>query len=366
MTILFYCSNCAQALNVPDEAAGEQVRCPYCRTVQVVTSNVPLTPSQQYPQTTQTPITAPVSSTPSWRSPHPQDFEETGNPYQSPQEIEDEAYVEGDLVASKVRFGKLFDRIFALYKPHFGRMVLLGLIVGSINFFSGVLENIATNIAQQPGVPVATTITVMILGGLVTQMIQIWTSLGMLRVIVRFARGERDIAFSALFSDPVLTLKCFAVTFFQVLIASVPFLFTFPVLVPLWWPFRHNGPFEAQQDITLPVVVTVALCIPAFAAYLYLVARVLLADFFLFDRRQGIFQSIGSSWRFTSGNGWVIVLGMIVAGILTVVGVFVCCIGIIMTLAMYSTFAVMLYLMITGQPTVYDSGAPYGAAVEQW
>lgn len=59
MAISFQCSHCNSTLNVPDEHAGKQAKCPQCSTVSVIPTAVaakPNTPPQQSPAAQQNPF----------------------------------------------------------------------------------------------------------------------------------------------------------------------------------------------------------------------------------------------------------------------------------------------------------------------
>ncbi|HBT77713.1 MAG TPA: hypothetical protein DEB39_12500 [Planctomycetaceae bacterium] len=284
------------------------------------------------------------------------EYIETGNPFQPPAEIDDEpfVFVKGPLVASKLSFDKLFNDTWNLYKNHLGMLIGIVVIMSVPNFLQNVLGQILQLLASSGAVSQEVFIGMLLFLyfiSFIAWVASIWLYLGALRMILSIARGNPSPPFSMIFSEGRLVLKAVLVGIILFIVA-LPFVgVAIGILFPLWY---YN---QGAADVTIPIVITLVVSLVSVLGLCYVNARLFWSYLFLADRNEGIFESLGSSWRFSRGNVSVIVLSYIVFGLIGALGMLLCCVGMILTMPIVHCFTVIAYLIMTGQPYLYSEGS---------
>ena len=263
--------------------------------------------------------------------------------------------------AYKLDLGKLLEDTFELYKRNFGTMCLIGLITLIVPLVFAPFDAIA-NVIQ--GIARQTDNTALwvaaIVGKTCVSVLQTITQwyifLGIVRQCLYTARGGTGIRIN-LICPPFMTY----IKFIGILLvlACIQFGIMLPPVLTFIIGLFMIGFSQAQtaaDPFPLLGVIGVTFCvfIPCFCFWVWLTIRLHLAQFFLVDQDMGIADSIICGWRISSGNFWMLLIVMFVLVICAMLGVFLCCVGIIMTAAISWLGTTLAYLQLTGQPNCLD------------
>jgi uncharacterized membrane protein len=91
-----------------------------------------------------------------------------------------------------------------------------------------------------------------------------------------------------------------------------------------------------------------------YCAVIWINIRLYLAWIFIADQDAGIIDSMRYSWQASSGNFWMLLLASLVLGIGSMLGIFLCGVGLILTAAVMCLGIALVYLQLTGQPNCLD------------
>ena len=261
----------------------------------------------------------------------------------------------------KLDLGKLFSDTFELYKRNLGTMCLVVLILMIIPMIFGPAGSVMTFITQmtvrQGG---DDTLFAMLIAGqvclqILQTILQWYIVLGILRQCLYIARGQTDLRMNLLSSPFSLYLKYVG---FALAFGGIQFCVMLPTIIPISIG-AAMGTFSQSFDDPVVIGLFVAggcLALPCYCFLIWLTTRLCLAVFFIVDQNESIANAIIYSWRVSSGNFWLIFIAQFVLGICAVLGMFLCCVGIILTGAIAVFGQALIYLQLTGQPNGLDFG----------
>lgn len=321
MSIELDCPQCHATLRVPDEAAGQQAKCPHCEAVFEVIVDVPNAPAGPPPaspspaspspaspppvEPTSDPFaetTVPTSQTPPPQSPPPS--LDSDNPYaapaagmQAPQRRFEEIQL-GQLDAGKSM--QLSWEIFRANLPiMLGANAIAMLVVSVLSGFGNGLEEVG----QDGG---ATAVRI------VGYAVQWFFGIGLALINLRIARAQpADIGL--LFNG--------GPWFLRVALASILYYTAVGIGLVL---FIVPGVYVASR----------------FWAYQY----------FIVDRDCGVMESLNLSAEYTEGNKMQSVVLMLLTFVISLLGLLALCVGIFFAVPVVTMMWVVGYLMITRQP----------------
>ena len=258
--------------------------------------------------------------------------------------------------------GKLLGDTFEFYKQHFGTMCLVGVLLYGIpviiNICGSVSQFAATTIGKADG-PVPLVVSLLGLNVLLAfcqPLAQWYLTLGAVRQCLYVARGGVGFRADLMFPPFMMFLKMIGL---MLVVALVTLGFMLPgTLTAVIGLIMLNPPpgedfFDPSLAVPL-IVIGVPLFILGLCATVWISIRWYLAYVFIADQNTGIIDSMTYSWRISLGNFWILLLAAIVLGICSMVGMVLCCVGIVLTIAVSMLGAALAYLQLTGQPNYLD------------
>lgn len=378
MSIEFQCNRCGSTLRVPDEIAGRKAQCPECQEIQTVPLASPVPPGnlpasapqhspyQQWnappsPNASSDPYAAPQNSEfppnaslPTYQS---GEFRDSGNPFQSPMGASDsfgfaQPTAPGEPVHTKVSFSWLFQTVWDVFFTRFTDFLVLGLISSVISIITWapyyviviVGEHAAENFDGSEVLFFALLVCTYLLG-----LVANWVVMaGGERFALSIARGEQA-KYSLIFQKPGQTLMCVLSMFLLTVVMAIFAGGYVGICYLLGQLFADN--FN-DPDMAFLVVLGVT-CIPAYAIFIAIFVRFSCSWCFILDRDEGPIQSLGSSWRYASGNAMALFGVIFVYSILsTLFGCLTCYLGFILVMPMMCCLCAVAYLGVTGQPII--------------
>jgi len=267
----------------------------------------------------------------------------------------------------RLDLGKLLGDTFELYKRNFGTLCLIGLVLLAVPLVFMPLDMVTSFVqdwAKQAGnralfiAAMSADVCFQIL-----QVILGWyIALGVIRQCLYLARGGTGFQMSMMFSPFMMFLK-YAGLMLVIMCIVMPFFIPGAGMVVASF---FAG--LAQKDFSVVAIALVAggglLLFIGWCAAIWISIRLYLAPVFIADQDTGIADSMVYSWRISSGNFWILLLTSIVLGVLAMLGVFLCCVGIIFTAAIPLLGLALAYLQLTGQPNCLDYPPPFNEADE--
>ena len=255
---------------------------------------------------------------------------------------------------------KLLGDTIELYKQNFGTMCLVGLIIVIFSgvalpftYAAGFLQE--KSLAEGNRILFAAALAGNICFSILGTILQWYIMFGGIRQCLYFARGGTDLQARLMFPPFMLFLKFIGLTLVlgSIYLGILLLCWLLPGIMFLGaylsGAFADNV-FATNIMISLFVVCTiVGLCV-----MLWMTMRLFLATIFLADRNAGISSAIQDAWRVSAGNFWMLLLAVIVLAIGTMAGYFLCCVGIILTIALPYLGQVLIYLQLTGQPNCLE------------
>ncbi|RIK83333.1 MAG: hypothetical protein DCC68_04215 [Planctomycetota bacterium] len=192
MPIEFNCTQCGNPLRTPDGTQGRQAKCPQCGAVM----QIPFAASAAPP---------PAPATGSPFAPGPQAGEQQGwNPYASPsiggESAQQRTSSVGELVPTRVDFGRSLSATWAIFKANMSICLLTGLTLCVVhvvfNFISSAISSAlggAVNFAPgraAPNIDLGSVVIAQIVIQLIGWVAYTWLQMGTIRCFLRIARGE--------------------------------------------------------------------------------------------------------------------------------------------------------------------------------
>ena len=299
MGIQFSCTNCASSLNVKDEFAGRQARCPKCQTVLIV----PNSSSHAQPNYEATP----AAEEPNWQ--------EATNPYAAPVAVEPgkpQQLAGGDNQPTAVGPGRVIEHAFKVWQENLGVLVGATVLVMAIGMAISFAANIAGAIVEEmANEPMAGVIIILVFDNFFGTLVNWFLAIGLTRIALGAARGQRP-EFGLLFSggDVFLSYAGGAILFGLGLLGGFMLLIIPGIIFALfYWPY----------------------------------------SLFIVDNQASAFASFGEASKIAKPNiGTAIVLALASIGI-ALAGFLAFCIGIIFAAPLISCMFASAYLMMKGE-----------------
>ena len=322
MPIEFRCTQCEKLLRTGDDTAGKQAKCPECGSVMAIPmpdqGSVP--PSQ--PMGSFEAAASPFAAPP---APAPQDSE---NPYQSPTGLgqEQQAFApSGEIRPTQIMFGETFSRTWAVFTDRWLSMVGGVFIVFVISTITSVIMNVALGAINAALDDPAIVVLVNVLVQLPFQILTIWLTIGLQLFALNVVRG-REQNYGLLFAGGRFLLPVILFSLLLSVILALGFLL---------------------------------LVIPFFIFLLMFMQ----AQFLIIDRNMGVIDAMSMSRDVMRGNKLTTFL---IGVVLFFVGIFVglpfvvltCGLGYFVLASYLMILSVVLYLSVTGQPTMVDRYMP--------
>ncbi len=337
MPIEFRCTRCNKLLRTGDDTAGKQAKCPECGTVMPIPSSVP----GFSPAVAGGPAPGGYGSAGAYAPP------ESTNPYQSPTSLAPEPVAfapAGEIRPTQVDFGQVFSRTWAIFSERWAPCVGATLIWLLIIFVANGIQQAVLVASRAGNKDLAVIIAIQILVQFVFQVFAIWLMLGVQLFMLSICRGE-EARFGLLFAGGRYLLPAVLCNLLVQLIVVAP--------------------------AGLVVVACLAGGMPLFTAILcgipltvfpgWIFAMMFLqAQFLIIDRNAGVVEAMGGSRDVMAGNKLIAFAVLLVAGILA--GLFTlltCFTGALAAAPYMMILTAVLYLGVTGQPTMLDRHVSY-------
>ena len=262
----------------------------------------------------------------------------------------------------RLDLGKLLADTFELYKQNFGTMCLIGVLVMGVpmvfNVGSTIAQLATTATAKADGpLPLIIMLSCLwVLLALCQIFSQFYFTLGAIRQCLDVARGGGGFRMDLMCPPIMMLLKWIGM---MILMGLVMYGLILPGGIPLICGFvmlAEVGGNDPSVAITL-IVVGGLLSAIGWCGAMWIGVRWYLAQVFLADQNSGVIDSMRYSWRCTLGNFWMLLLAIIVLGICAAIGYILCCVGVVLTLAIVWLGAALAYLQLTGQPNCLDYAA---------
>lgn len=324
MAIEFDCPHCGKSLRTEDDKAGVQAKCPGCSEVIVIPAASPDGTSGKSGPADGVSGEEPVGERdlPDGDRQCPMCGERIPTAASRCHHCGEElgglrgSRSGGEFVPTTVEIGPIFEQAWEIFKRNIGIAVAITVVGAIISFLSGIPGQILQLAADQGGVD-PLMLFIGILGSAVLQygvMFLLWA--GQSYTMLKLARGE-PVELSDLFRGGPYFLRSAGSSFLYLLMVTVGMLLC---LVPgvfamlLFWP------------------------------YLYVIV----------DRDVGALEGLSTAKRLTEGNlGTGFLLGLMTIG-LNIIGILMCCVGVLFTAPLCMLLSAVAYLMISGQPTAAD------------
>jgi phage FluMu protein Com len=367
MPIEFRCTSCGKLLRTGDDTAGKQAKCPACGEVVTIphpaSTSAEFTPLPPESGEQQSPFGAvpppsgkqqsPFGAVPPPSGPPAPDESssfDSENPYESPADYTMEprfgAVEAADIVPTRINLSDVVNDGWAIFREQWGMCLLVVFIVWVINVvFGQVMNGVATGVAM-----VANDLAAIIIAQFVvfvaTQLFSMWLSLGLIIYFLKVARG-RDASLGDVFTGGryVLTTVCATILFYLIIFA-VPAM----CLAPTGIMYLLGGAEE-----TVIVLFVVGILIAAVPAIVLLLMFSPYA-FLIVDRNAGIIESLALSKEITTGNKLTMFVLGILAVLIVMAGMLVCCVGMLVSAAYIMVLWSVTYLAMSGQPSALAEG----------
>lgn len=334
MPIEFRCTQCNRLLRTGDETAGKKAKCPECGAI--VTIPAPGAPAEAAgpPAGADAPSPfAPIEPPPSAAATPfgPGAAPDAENPYASPADytLGAPAYTAapGAIVPTRIDAGDVLGRAWTIYKDQMLMCIGGVLIVGILNWLVGQIVNVGSTVVGELAGEQEVALAFSMLGSFAAQLFALWLNIGLKLLLLNIARG-RTASLGHLFQGGPYFLTALVATILVFLINLAGLML-----------------------LIIPGIIFALML----SQYLYLIV----------DRNVGIIESLELSRRITYGNKLTIFVIGLLATALVVLGLLMCCVGVIFTGPLVSLMSAVAYLAMTGQPTAdqqyYQSATPpYG------
>jgi len=255
------------------------------------------------------------------------------------------------IIPTRIGVMDVLSRTWEIYKGKLGPVILGVIAVTMLQQGSSfALQMLAPAVRAATGSEVAG-VVVMGMGQLFNFVFSQWLALGLILYLLKLGRGQ-EANFGDVFSGgPHLISALVAMLLFGLAIVPV-------ALIGL---AIGGGAYLAIGESPVTAVIIVITSLICVVPIVYISLMFSQFQYLIVDRGVSAMESLRLSRVVTEGNKvWILLLG-ILAGLITMVGVFACCVGVVFT-APYAMFAYTIcYLVMTGQPTAEQ--VPSGEAV---
>jgi hypothetical protein len=263
----------------------------------------------------------------------------------------------------RLNLGKLFDDTFDLYKQNFGTMCLIGLALLAIpsvftpfDMTIGFMQKMAN---QETNAPlIITFVGVKACLDILQTIIEWYIALGIFRLCLYLARGGTGFPMSTM--PPLMMYLKFAGLMLIMMCSTICIM---PLIVPGAAVIVIATIAVAHKHLTMEMFALlfgggVLLLISGGCVVMWVHMRLFLAQFFIADQNTSLVDSMKYAWRISSGNFWKLLLATLALGVLSSLGLLLCCVGVVFTLAITSLGSALAYLQLTGQPNCLDLPPP--------
>lgn len=333
MALQFPCPGCGRQLQVPEEAAGRQGKCPSCGMIFTIPSGGPLPPSGQPGSAgPSAPFGPPGPSGPPPGAPSgaggypPYGFAPSGPPPGvGPSAASSPA---GEIRPSPFDLGDVFNRTWNIFQSQWGLCVGVAVVWWLLNFAVGFIGSF-----------------IPILGGILAWVFGTWLGCGLGLFFLKTARGQRAELGDIFTGGPFFLSMLVANLLFGLMMWGIAFVgIGLPVLVGM--------------AIGREVVVILGLCIAT--VIVLVVLGLIFSQFFwgILDRNVGPIEALRLSAVITQGNRFTLFVLYLLGFFIQLLGVLACCIGVFVTTPFIFLLGAVAYLRMTGQPTAGMEVAP--------
>jgi len=265
----------------------------------------------------------------------------------------------------KLDLGKLLEDTFEFYKAHFGTMCLVGLLMIAIPLIFGGPASIVefflrrttpAGALQLDAAPAALTAFLTLMGlylllRFLDTLAQWYVMLGAIRQSLFIVRGGTELQANMMFAPPMMFLKVVGLLLLIICIhfgIMLPWLLCF-ISFAAMNGFNQLGNLGNSPFLAVLLVANFLSFLVGMCCSIWVGMRLYLAPVFIADQNMGIIDAMKSAWRVSSGNFWMLLLGAIVLGICSCLGMILCCIGIFLTIPISCLGAALVYIQLTGQ-----------------
>jgi len=266
----------------------------------------------------------------------------------------------------KLNLEKLLGNTFELYKRNFATMCLVGVIFFGVWFvlfsFGMVTSLVATAIGiLEPSLRLVATVCDHIFSAVINNLIVWYITLGVLRQCLYTARGGTGFQAELLLPPFMMYLRMVGLMILLGCLTLVVMLLPAGIVLVIG-VLSHGVVFpppkgdEAMMMAWMGAALAVLLVcmIPA----IWISIRLSLAQLFIADLDTGVIDSLKYSWQITAGNFWMLFVASLVLGIGSMMGMFLCGVGFMLTVAILYLGNALVYLQLTGQPNGLDWVVP--------
>ena len=247
-------------------------------------------------------------------------------------------------------FGEIFSRSWEIYKeqmwPCIGAVFLW--------FFMVILSQVLIGGAQafmgNGQAPSAAVLLVAIGAMLLGWLLQLWIYCGITLFMLHIARGQ-EAPFGLIFAGGRFILPIIGSSILLgLLIFGVVVVCVIPGGIAMAFLAKGNQPV----GIILLILSVLVGYVVAFVVYI----RFSQYFYLIIDRKAGVVDALQVSYRVTRGNGLMIFVIILVAGLINLAGILACGVGVFFTVPYSFLVLVVTYLAVTGQAAAGGKGEP--------
>jgi phage FluMu protein Com len=334
MAIEFRCTTCSKLLRTADEAAGKHAKCPECGTILAIPAGASATtPTSSSASGAGGFPPPPSSGNPFDAGPQPQCQPDTGNPYQSLSSYEplpSMPMAAGEIRPTIINLGDVMGRAWTIFKDQWamclGALVVVGLCNFAFSYLTGkLLPFLNAALPNFKNIPPQQVFNVLMqemprfmfqgaMKGYVDLLFTVWTFTGLNIVYLKIARGQQA-SIGDVFSGGKYYVNMLVTALIFSLMVHIGFLL-----------------------LIIPGIILTLM----FQQYYFLII----------DRNMGVVESLQMSKVITTGNKWTLFLiGLVCFGI-AVSTIITCGLGMLVAAPYFVLLYAVIYLSMTGQPTV--------------
>lgn len=322
MAIEFRCTKCNKLLRTADDTAGKHAKCPECGEILLIPSSFQPTPQPTDAGGGATPPSGPENGNPFESGSLPQYPPDSGNPYQSPSQSGLPPKTAIEIHPTIIDLGNVMSRAWSIFKEQWAMCLGTVVVAGICSLLVGLLINrifdpmfgVAIDFRRFRVEEFYRFMFYTHVKGFIALFFNVWLNTGVFLAMLKIARGQQA-SIGDVFSGGKYYVTMLVIAFlFQILITIGSFLLFIPgfILVMIWQQYS---------------------CV-------------------IIDLDAGISDSWTLYSRITKGNiGSQILLGLLSFAIM-LLGLFACCVGLLVAGPFVTLLNVVIYLSMAGQPTI--------------
>jgi len=341
MAIEFRCPTCQKLLRVGDDAAGKQAKCPGCSstvTVPSASAPPPAPPSFNPPPT-------PASGNPfgaAGQSPFGGGFAPplappSDNPYAAP--LSGGESNAGIARPTQISVNGVFEDAWAVFKPNMGMLIGVYFVELLITAGFNIGGSIGIGVMQGARVDAVLVAIVQLVHFVVNLLLSTWIACGRDLFVLQTAKGQSP-AFSLLFNGQGILLRRILLTLLGMVVSLV--LFAPSVVIG----FIIYGVTKNEEPAILTGAIVAALTMIPF---IWLSLTYWQAWFVFLDQPASVMEALGISRQITQGNRPSLFAIGVLSSLLATAGACACYVGMLFTIPLAMTIAIVAYMQMTGQ-----------------